>query len=159
MVLQNFDNEENIESHEIKDCSAKEIGSFITTEIDPYLIIPISNKLTEKSLADYVEKLILRSDGIVLINHGKIVGIIAGYINNRYVADEVYITLVGVSKFMRGRGYGQTLMQEFIKRVPLGLTVWTNCDEKNFDAQRFYKRMGFCITNSENGRLVVERVV
>lgn len=157
--MKNSDNEEDIEIREIKDCSTKDVESFITTEINPYLTIPISNKLTEKSLTDYAEKLIFRSDGFVFVKNEKIVGIIAGYINNRYVLDEVYVTLIGVSKFMRGRGYGQTLIQEFIKRVPSGLTVWTNCDEENFDAQEFYRKMGFSIKNSENGRLVIRRMV
>lgn len=146
---------ENAGISKINTADPEDICRFIENEIDPYLSIPLKNKITVKNLSEYALKLIDKADGYVYMKNGKIQGIIAGYIRNRDIADEVYITMYGVAKKFRQGGVGGKLMQLFLENVPNNVKVWTTVDEGNKIAQIAYMNSGFEVIDVCNGRLKI----
>lgn len=140
----------------IKDANVEELADFIEKKVSPYLSIPIEKKMTEHSMVEYAQKLIDKADGYIYIIDNKIVGVVSGYIANRYQAECVYISIVGTAKEYRGKGIASTLMDAFISDVPYGCKIYLNVDAENKIAQSFYLSKGFYAVDENDSRLGLE---
>lgn len=133
-------------------CNVHKIADFIKIEIDPYLSIPLNQKLSAASIDDYADKLIKRADGYVVTYNEKILGIVAAYIENRAEEDKVYLTLLGVAESVRRCGIGSCLMKKLILKLPEGCMLYTHVDEKNENAWKAYQKFGFRQESIQKGR-------
>ena len=147
---------ENYMLKKLDEIETENLCRFISDEIDPYLTIPLSDKLVTNNLFEYIKKIQQRADGYVVVDEDtNIVAIVAGYIRNRYIDKEVYITMFGVHNSHRNKGIGSRLMQKFLNDVPQECMVWTNCDKSNLTAKNFYFKMGFRVVSEHDERLVI----
>ena len=143
------------EEIEIKDINAEVFEKFIMEEIEPYLSISLSKKLTVPSLHDFCLKTIDLADGYVFVSKGIIIGVATAYIRNRYT-NNVYLNMLGVARFYRKKGIGTRLLLKIINDLPEGCNLVTNVDAENKEAFKFYRKMGFISKKIDKGRMTIE---
>lgn len=135
------------------------LAEFIKNDIEPYLSIPLKDKMSDTVTIDtYSKKVIEKADGYVARNtDGIIVGCAIAYIRNRYENDRVYLTMLGVAHQFRGNGIAAKLLAMLCEDLPNGCKLHTNCDSNNLQALKFYQNSGFKVTGCNNGRLYLNR--
>lgn len=71
--------------------------------------------------------------------------VIVGYAGMYYICDEGDITNVAITKDYRGRGIGQTLLEEMFRMAMLkGISQFTlEVRSSNIAARRLYEKLGF----------------
>lgn len=146
---------EKIEINIITQDMLMALKELIIKDIDPFLSIPLENKMNI-SIDDYVDKIIKRADGYVAIIDGKIVGLIAAYIKNRYVEDRVFLSILGVKREYRNMGIGTLLLSSIIEELPREITLFTTVDVLNERAWKTYQKVGFVSTHIADGRRYIE---
>ncbi len=152
----------------IKNCEALEIdlkkpdrfmvqsiAKFITYEIDPFLSIPLSQKLPI-CIEEYADKIVGKANCYVALKNEKIVGLVAAYIDNRIDDNRVFLTIFGVDHRERNQGIGTALLKKIADDTPSECILYTTVDEKNETAWRVYNRAGFCDCGVVNGRRHIE---
>ena len=109
-------------------------------------------KLSEQTeLSNYTKKLIENGFIITTKKNSKIIGLIAGYINNK-LTREAYISLVYVDKEYRRQNIATNLMQKFIEKVNEEgyIKISLECNKNNLNALSFYKNFDFKIIETTN---------
>lgn len=109
--------------------------------IDKDFPVPLSSKVV---LEQYSVKLCEHACIITLENKGQIYGMIAGYIE-ALENNMAYISILGISREMRGKGFSELLLIEFsdvcVKKKIDYIHVYTKLD--NIAAMKTYKKNGF----------------
>ena len=109
--------------------------------IDKDFPVPLSAKVI---LKEYTVKLCENACIITLEEEGKVFGMIAGYIENLQ-NNMAYISILGVSREMRGKGFAGLLLTQFLnvceqKKIDY-IHVYAKLE--NIPAIKTYKRNGF----------------
>lgn len=109
--------------------------------VDKDFPIPLSKKI---KIDEYVEKLISTANVIVEKDNGKIIGMVAGYIDNS-IEEISYISIVAVQKEYRGKSIAKKLLQKYIDECKeknlKGVHLYTH--KTNITALTMYKNFGF----------------
>lgn len=108
---------------------------------DQLFPIPLS---TKHNLEEFAEKLCDKATMCTAIEDGNIVALLAGYTDN-VENDLGYISIVATLPQAQGKGYGTTLIQEFLdiaRRKGLR-AVHLYAVSENIPAMRMYKKLGF----------------
>lgn len=109
--------------------------------VDKDFPIPLSKKI---KIDEYAEKLISTANVIVEKDNGKIIGIVAGYIDNS-IEEISYISIVAVQKEYRGKSIAKKLLQKYIDECKeknlKGVHLYTH--KTNITALTMYKNFGF----------------
>ena len=109
--------------------------------VDKDFPIPLSKKI---KIDEYAEKLISTANVIVEKDNGKIIGMVAGYIDNS-IEEISYISIVAVQKEYRGKSIAKKLLQKYIDECKeknlKGVHLYTH--KTNITALTMYKNFGF----------------
>lgn len=109
--------------------------------VDKDFPIPLSKKI---KIDEYAEKLISTANVIVEKDNGKIIGMVAGYIDNS-IEEISYISIVAVQKEYRGKSIAKKLLQKYIDECKeknlKGIHLYTH--KTNITALTMYKNFGF----------------
>ena len=109
--------------------------------VDKDFPIPLSKKI---KIDEYAEKLISTANVIVEKDNGKIIGMVAGYIDNS-IEEISYISIVAVQKEYRGKSIAKKLLQKYIDECKeknlKGVHLYTH--KTNTTALTMYKNFGF----------------
>lgn len=109
--------------------------------VDKDFPIPLSKKI---KIDEYAEKLISTANVIVEKDNGKIIGMVAGYIDNS-IEEISYISIVAVQKEYRGKSIAKKLLQKYIDECKeknlKGVHLYTH--KTNITALKMYKNFGF----------------
>ena len=109
--------------------------------VDKDFPIPLSKKI---KIDEYAEKLISTANVIVEKDNGKIIGMVAGYIDNS-IEEISYISIVAVQKEYRGKSIAKKLLQKYIDECKeknlKGIHLYTH--KTNITALTMYKNFGY----------------
>ena len=132
-----------------------EISRFITEEIDPFLSIPLSQKM-DSSIEEYARKIVKKANGFVLKDKERIVGLVAAYIDNRVEPNSAFLTIFGVDHNDRNKGIGTALLLRIAEELPSGVSLYTTVDVMNETAWGVYRKVGYIEKYVKNGRRYIE---
>jgi ribosomal protein S18 acetylase RimI-like enzyme len=118
------------------------------------------NRITiNQNLADYIEKIFLKSQRYELWIEGDLVGLLAFYRND--AAKEIYVTSISISKRHQGMGNGKYLLeklladnsQDQINSVRLEVRI------DNQKAINLYNSLNFEVKSTQNQSHMMERML
>jgi len=116
--------------------------------------------LTYIDLEEYVGKLSSMSVNIEAWHDGKLVGLIAAYLNN-LEAGHAYITNVSVESAYNGKGIASQLLEKMETASKKAGFAWIALEVKaeNTKAARFYKNNGYQVTRQTDYNLFMEKAL
>jgi ribosomal protein S18 acetylase RimI-like enzyme len=119
----------------------------------------INRITTNQNLADYIEKIFLKSQRYELWIEGDLVGLLAFYRND--AAKEIYVTSISISERHQGMGNGKYLLeklladnsQDQINSVRLEVRI------DNQKAINLYNSLNFEVKSTQNQSHMMERML
>lgn len=143
---------------EYNDRNFKKLEEFFY-DIDKDFPISLSSK---QNLNQFISKVILKADIFVCIENNEIVGLVCGYITNS-INTNAYLSVLGVKKQYRKRGYAHILIEEFINKCKLldKKNIYLYTHKSNKIAIKLYKNFHFQLEDQnerENDCLLVLRM-
>lgn len=111
----------------------------------------LSNLSGRVDLEDYANKLAGAAEFIVARMKTNVVGVCVFYPPN--VAGQVYVTHLGVSERMNGRGVGSALVN-YLVNITSGNAkeIVLSADSENLRVLNFYMGLGFKVSEKDEGR-------
>lgn len=104
--------------------------------------------LPDVDLADYVQKLLSRAEINMVLDRGRVQGLVAYYCNDQETK-EAYISLIVVASEARGAGLGRALIEHVVSQATQRRfnTCALELVRGNHAAQRFYEKLGFAVVS------------
>lgn len=132
----------------------KDIMEFLK-KIDSLFKIPLSQKI---NLDEYSKKLIRYADVFLAFDNESIVGIFAGY-NNDKVFKISNISVLGVLNEYQGKGIARKLINNFLKLAEEKKMKKVKVSTIDMRALNLYKSLNFKIVREENEIYYLEKIL
>ena len=132
----------------------KDIMEFLK-KIDSLFKIPLSQKI---NLNEYSKKLIRYADVFLAFDNESIVGIFAGY-NNDKVFKISNISVLGVLNEYQGKGIARKLINNFLKLAEEKKMKKVKVSTIDMRALNLYKSLNFKIVREENEIYYLEKIL
>lgn len=139
-------------------------GLATADEIREHLLVCSDNfsppLLTYIDLEEYVSKLAMYSTNIEAWHNGKLIGLIAVYLNNAK-SKAAYITNVSVERVYNGNGIASRLLQkvEEIAKANGFSSIVLEVKAENIKAIQFYKKRQYSISRQIDFTLFMEKAL